>query len=221
MMLRWLFLFLVLANVLILLWYSSFETEEKAPVTSKSQQLDNIRLLSEMDPGALKLKGVQAKSEPDECITFSAISQKPVVDWLVSQARAEGLMAEAFAESDTESLYVIKVDVVDADDSRTALVDYLRESRGLEVGLQDLEPGALYVLGRFADRAAAEKELQQVVIAGVPAYLVLEKIEDTQYRVVIYEETGRKLSSEIKGLVAERYSGIKITKKVCERVARP
>lgn len=221
MFLRWLFLFLVLANALILLWYSSFVAEEKVPVASKAQQLESIRLLSEIDPGALKLKGVQAKSEPEECITFSAISQKQVRDWLVSQARAEGLITEAFAESDTESLYVIKVDVVDADYSRLALVDYLRESRGLEVGLQDLEPGALYVLGRFADRTEAEKELQQVVIAGVPAYLVLEKIEDTQYRVVIYEETGRKLSSEIKGLVAERYSDIKITKKVCERVARP
>lgn len=221
MLLRWLFLFLVLANVLILLWYSSFETARKAPPASKTQQLDNIRLLSEMDPDALKLKGVQAKSEPDECVTFSEISQKPVVDWLVSQARAEGLMTETFAENETESFYVIKVDVVDADDSRLALVDYLRESRGLEVGLQDLEPGALYVLGRFADRTKAEKELQQVVIAGVPAYLVLEKIEDTRHMVVIYEETGRKLSSEIKDLVVERYSDIKITKKVCERVARP
>lgn len=221
MFLRWLFLFIALANVVILLWYSSFVTEENVPVASQSQKLDSIRLLSEMEPGVLKLKGEQAESKPDECITFSEISQKQVSDWLVSQARAEGLMTESFTESELERFYVIKVDVIDTDESRPALVDYLRESRGLEVGMQDLESGALYVLGRFTERAEAEKELQQVVIAGVPAYLVLEKIEDIEYMVVVYEESGRKLSSEIKELVVERYSDIKITKKVCERVASP
>lgn len=221
MFLRWLFLFLVLANLLLLLWYSSFVTEQELAPASAEGQLNNIRLLSEIEPAALKIKGARQQVEPQECIYFSEFAKVEPVDWLVSQVLADGFVTETLTSSEIESRYVIKVEVSEASGIREALSEYLRQKRGIGINMQDLEPGALYVLGSYVDRSEAEKELQQVVISGVAAYLVLESVEDKRYTVVVHEEIERKLSSEIKGLVKKRYSGVKITKKICERVASP
>jgi len=221
MFLRWLFLFLVLANFLLLLWYSSFVTEQELASASAEGRLNNIRLLSEMESAALKINGARQQVEPQECIYFSEFAKAEPVDWLVSLVLADGFVTETLTSSEIESRYVIKVEVSETSGIREALSEYLRQKRGIGINMQDLEPGALYVLGSYVDRSEAEKELQQVVISGVAAYLVLESVEDKRYTVVVHEEIERKLSSEIKGLVKKRYSGVKITKKICERVASP
>ena len=221
MFLRWLFLFLVLANLLLLLWHSSFVTEQELAPAVEERQLNNIRLLSEIEPAALRVKGERRQVEPQECIYFSEFAKAEPVDWLVSQALADGFVTETLTRSESESRYVIKVEVSEDSGIREALSEYLRQKRGIGINIQDLEPGALYVLGSYVDRSEAEKELQQVVISGVAAYMVLEAVEDKRYTVVVREEIERKLSSEIKELVKERYSDVKITKKVCERVASP
>jgi len=221
MFLRWLFLFLVLANLLLLLWYSSFVTEQELDPASAEKQLNNIRLLSEIEPAALKVKGARQQVKPQECIYFSEFAKAESVDWLVSQVLADGFVTDTLTNSEIESRYIIKVEVSEASGIRQALSEYLRQNRGIGIKMQDLEPGALYVLGSYVDRSKAEKELQQVVISGVAAYLVLESVEDKRYTVVVHEEIERKLSSEIKELVKNRYSDVKITKKICERVASP
>jgi len=218
--LRWLFVFLVLANLLFLLWHSTFLTEAQQSVHANPEPLNNIRLLAEMDSDMLKKRQAQ-DPPPMVCHYFSGFAQPEASEGLLALAAAEGLHAEVLSNVRVEDKYVIKVEMSDLTDSRQALIAFLRETRGIGVDPQELELNGLYVLGQYENRREAEKELQQVVLSGVAAYLVLEEVEETQYTVVVYAEDGRNLSSEINGLVASRYSAVKIEKKVCPGVARP
>ncbi|MGH1463268.1 MAG: hypothetical protein ACRBB6_14680 [Neptuniibacter sp.] len=219
--LRWLFLFLALANSILLFWFSSFVSEVDRSEVEVKDHLNNIRLLNEMDVEALKLKVSDESQESDSCISFEGFRNVQAVEWLVGLVRAQGLVATHSSVAKEKSMYVVKIEVSDEEQQRRTLAEYLRRNRGLEMRAQDIEPSSKYILGRFVQRLKAEQELQKVVLAGIAAYMIFEKVESVQFSVVVHEGIERKLSSEIKGLVTDRYSDVKISKKVCERVARP
>lgn len=219
--LRWLFLFLVLANVLLLFWFSTFVVKNERVGPESKIDLHEIKLLTEVDKSVLRLKEGSRSESINTCLYFSYFPDLKVVNWLLGESRAQGLEVRSLKETIDESFYLLKVDLKSDPEQQRLLSLYLRETRGLEVSVEELGIENRYVIGRFAQRAEAEKELQELVISGVAAYLVYEADTEERYKVVVYQESGRKLSSEIKELVEKRYSDIKIVKKVCEGVASP
>lgn len=222
-MLRWLFLFLLLINVLLLFWFSSFKPVDETREETVEQRLHSIRLLSEIDHTQLQQKEQSSNSvpKPPQCWLLSEFRQLDQAELARTLIETFGLQAKLLSGQISESRYVVKVELDSSGRQHQQLAAYLRASRSLDIRPQDLGLDSRYIIGRYNRQADAEAELQQLVIAGLNAFLVYEEQTDNRYEVAVFDRSGQKLSKEIKEIVLRQHSDIKIEKKVCEGVARP
>ena len=231
-MLRWLFLFLVLINALVLFWYS-LSQNEAAGLTATAKPVEAIKakkdalhfqqlkLLSEVDESLLqsRSKDRQVTQITSECIYFtgfeSEISAQAVVKFVAEQGYSAQFVTDIVTTIDSYYLTVsVPVDLI----PRLSLLTVL-EDMGSPVTEDDLVAGGSIKVVEGATKSQAEKAMTHIKQRGHSAKLQTVERSTPRYTVVVKEEFGRKLSKEIKEVVQESYSFSKIEKKVCTGVA--
>jgi len=220
-MLRWLFLFLLLANVVVLFWFSSFTTEKNKKADNRPEQLQSIRLVSEMDPSALVSRDrLKVKKDPAHCVYFIGFDSQVSAEAVIEFLREQGINGTTIPGRKSISSYIVETVVAQGLSDRMLLLDYM-DSNGIEGEADELESGANLVLGRFSVESEAKAQLRQLDQLGLTSVMRIEKRWSDHISVMVYESVDRKLSKEIKEVVQERYSLRKIEKKLCEGVAKP
>lgn len=220
-MLRWLVLFLLLANVVVLFWFSSFTTEKNTNADNRPAQLQSIRLVSEMDPSALVSRDrPKGKNEPAYCVYFIGFESQVNAEAVIEFLREQGINGTSIPGRKSSSSYIVETVVAQGLSDRMLLLDYM-DSHGIDGEADELESGANLVLGRFSVESEAKAQLRQLDQLGLTSVMRIEKRWSDHISVMVYESVDRKLSKEIKEVVQERYSLRKIEKKLCEGVAKP
>lgn len=220
MMLRWLFMFLLLGNAVLLLWYSGFQEHKRvAAENPQPSGVQTLRLVAELDERLIS-KAEPEKAAITECLLFqgfkTAVSAAAVVEFVVEQ----GFDAEVEqASRKVVSHYTLNVATPEELERSMLLLDEL-EARGWQVTEDEILAGGNISVGRFSTQAEAERT---ALALGARQYKVsiapTERVED-YYIVAVFQSVDQKLSKEIKEVVLESYSDIKIAKKVCSGVAR-
>ena len=224
-MIRWVFLFLLLANAISLFWFSQQEGSANKSVTPVESQVQQIRLISEMPEGSLKLRkadsgSVENDAEDFWCASLEGLDNRKSAAALRASLLKRGVFAE-LQQLREESVYGYEVTVMVPDklDARLYLLDYLDKSAVVPVE-KEPEPGMRLLVGQYENEVQSQEVMgelsdQGLIVSVEPLSRIVQR-----YGVVIQARVDRNLSNEIKVLVENNYSGVKIGKKVCEGVAR-
>ncbi|WP_415899441.1 hypothetical protein [Neptuniibacter sp. QD48_11] len=217
-MFRWLFLFLLLANAVLLFWHSIQLEPETNKTSEARQQLNTLKLVTEMDQGALeKLKA--EKSSQQECLWFAGFETDVKAAAVTQFIVGLGGQAEYKAIEVAVASYVVVISLPEDLKKRLALMDYL-ENKGLsEVGdeLLDFE----YSLEGYSNKELAVEQVKVLSSLAIDSRVEKRESTGTRYVVVMDASVDRNLSSKIKEIVKENYYFIKIEKKLCKGVAKP
>ncbi|MAY41803.1 MULTISPECIES: hypothetical protein [unclassified Neptuniibacter] len=216
-MLRWCCLFALLANAIMLLWYSSQVSTSATRVEENIGSTGTLRLVSEINPKSLVwLK--PRESELSSCVEFAGfktIVNAKAVQQLVVE---EGFEAEVLAEDKViQHNYRIALVLPDGLEDRLDTLDYLEQQEGIE--LQEQALGFEYELMRFKSKKDAELKLSELQVVGISSQVRYDEEQQQRFIVRVFESIDRKLSNKIKEVVLGSYSLEKNEKKVCERVA--
>lgn len=215
---RWLFLFLLLANAIVMMWYSLQIPESKKQTVRQSVTANELKLVSEISADALSIN--VKRHEVESCTFFYGLETAAHGDALVSFVRENGFEAESLEYTElVEVDFTVVVALPDSLNERLEVLDYLEqyEHKQLDEGVLGFE----YVLTGFIDRESAELKVAELNAIGIQNELHSSQREEKTYTVIVSERFDRNLSNEIKEIVRETYSLEKIEKKVCERVAKP
>ncbi|MDO6594486.1 hypothetical protein [Neptuniibacter sp. 1_MG-2023] len=214
-MLRWICLFALLANALLLLWYSVQAPRTVPRLESHSSDIDTLRLVGEINPQSLVW--LSGDSDVSSCVEFDGFKSRVKAGAVKRFVYEQGFASEidevrVQVERNHKVIVVLPAEL----NKRMEVIDYLESSEGLESEeMFDFE----YVIAGFKGRAEAEEKLMQLKAAKIKARIEFEQVSELRFRVRVFEYIDRKLSNEIKEVVVESYSVEKNEKKVCQRVA--
>lgn len=218
-MLRWVCLFGMLANALVLLWYSSQIGMSVTRTEGGVGSTDTLRLVSEINPNSLVWLKPKT-SEIYSCVEFSGFKAVINAKAVLQLVMEEGFEAEVLSEDKIiEHNYRIVLALPDELEARLDALDYLEKHEGIE--LQERALGFEYVLMHFEDEQDAELKSSELHAVRISNQVNYDEEVQKRFTVRIYESIDRKLSNKIKEVVLESYSLEKNEKKVCERVASP
>lgn len=217
-MFRWLFLFLLLANAVLLFWHSIQIDPETNQVEGARTQLNSLKLVAEMDQRAiekLKLK----KSDQKECYWFTGFESDVKAAAVTQFIVGLGGKAEYETAKGAAVEYVIVISLPQDLEKRLALMDYLERNGLSEVGdeLLDFE----YSLDGYHNKKLAIEQVEALSSMAIKSRIEERESNKNHYVVVMDSPIDRNLSNKIKEIVQENYSLIKIEKKLCKRVAKP
>ena len=216
-MMRWLALFMLLANALLLLWYALQKPVEESVQQDTKGQVKELRLVSELNPQTLVLRKLQSDSA-SSCVEFSGFDSEVSADAVKKFVYEQGFEAEIDRRSESVIADIALILVMPNElNARLEALEYI-EARERTV-IDEAELGAEYVLKGYSDAAEARRVVDKLQLLGIETRIEYEKIEKTAYLVRVFESIDRKLSNEIKEVVLESYSLQKNEKKVCEGVA--
>ena len=220
MMLRWVFLFLLLANAVSLLWYSGLQdSAQSVELEVQDPSVQTLRLVSELDQRLLAVATEPAPAS-NECLFFQGFSSEVSATAVVEFFAEQGF--DANVDKDTQAVisdYSLNIAIPDELEKSMLLLDEL-ESKGWQVSEDEFLTGGSIKVGQFTTRVEAEQVVQSFAEQKYSADIIANKHIETGYAVVVLQTAGRNLSKEIKEVVLESYSDIKIIKKVCSGVAR-
>ncbi|WP_415895334.1 hypothetical protein ACMXYQ_16675 [Neptuniibacter sp. PT34_22] len=217
-MFRWLFLFLLLANAVLLFWHSIQIEPQVIEASDTRKQLNTLKLVAEMDQDALEKLKVE-KSSQQECLWFAGFETDVKAAAVTQFIVGLGGQAEYKAKEVVVASYVVVISLPEDLKKRLALMDYL-ENKGLsEVSdeLLDFE----YSLEGYSNKESAVEQVEVLSSLAIDSRVEKRESTGTRYVVVMDTSVDRNLSSKIKEIVKENYSFIKIEKKLCKRVAKP
>ncbi|WP_415892761.1 hypothetical protein ACMXYN_16660 [Neptuniibacter sp. PT8_73] len=217
-MFRWLFLFLLLANAVLLFWHSIQIEPQVIEASDTRKQLNTLKLVAEMDQSTLeRLKVDHANRE--ECIWFTGFDSDVKAAAVTQFIVGLGGQAEYKAVDTVAADYVIVISLPQDLEKRLALMDYLEKNRLSEVGdeLLDFE----YSLEGYQTRESAVAQVTELSEMGVNSRIESRESIDKHYIVTMDVPIDRNLSSKIKEIVKENYYFVKIEKKLCKGVAKP
>ncbi|PIE42575.1 MAG: hypothetical protein CSA47_00090 [Gammaproteobacteria bacterium] len=215
MLLRWVFLFTLLANAIVLFWYAVQKPElQQGEVAAFGHPL---RLVTEMNPDVLVRKNVK---QTQWCSEFGGVDNQVKAAALVGFILEQGFQASYRAdERRVVKGYEVVVTIPVALEQRLAAMDFIAAYEKQDI--EEYEPGFEYVLQGFVDRESAMEAVARLATLSIPSRVKVIKAVETQYVVTVIESGDRDLSKEIKEVVQERYSVVKNEKKSCEGVAKP
>lgn len=217
-MFRWLFLFLLLANAVLLFWHSIQIEPQVIEASDTRKQLNTLKLVAEMDQDALEKLKVE-KSSQRECLWFAGFETDVKAAAVTQFIVGLGGQAEYKAKEVAVASYVVVISLPEDLKKRLALMDYL-ENKGLsEVGdeLLDFE----YSLEGYSNKESAVEQVKVLSSLAIDSRVEKRESTGTRYVVVMDASVDRNLSSKIKEIVKENYYFIKIEKKLCKGVAKP
>jgi len=224
---RWVFLFLMLANAILLFWYAT--TQPSETVTEAQRAELNLKLVSEM-PSEQLLPRVDPVRRG-----LAALAPAPTVACYVIGATEDLLTAQRimnfFSErgqtaliNQTAQAQVVGYELVftapDGDAARLQLLNAL-EAQGV-IPESRMENGRLtFVAGvvKTAKDAFAKKNVFGVFADNADIRPLETK--NWSYFVQINGPFDQEMSNKISGIVKKAYPAIKIEKKLCKGVASP
>ncbi|GGO87684.1 hypothetical protein GCM10011348_41430 [Marinobacterium nitratireducens] len=220
-MLRWLFLLLLLANAVVLLWAAMMRPDQsREPLPPPADAGRELRLLSEVSSGALTLRPVQPQAAPSNlCLVYEGFADRLAADQAAVLMRSNGLDPQV--EVETEMLpdgFELVLDLPASSAERLALIERLD---GLGIVPEGRPDDGVLKLGRFTGEGGAGDELERFGEAGLaPQLRPLERPRE-RFRLLIPAATDRELFNKINRVLENTQPEIKIEKKVCEGVASP
>lgn len=217
-MFRWLFLFLLLANAVLLFWHSIQLEPEANEISDTPQQLSTLKLVAEMDQSTLDRLKVDS-ADQKECIWFTGFDSDVKAAAVTQFIVGLGGQAEYKVIDTVATDYVIVISLPQDLEKRLALMDYLEKQKLSEVGdeLLDFE----YSLEGYRTKESAVEQVAALSRIEIDSRIEMRESNKKHYIVTMDAPIDRNLSNKIKEIVKENYSFIKIEKKLCKRVAKP
>ncbi|WP_067862918.1 hypothetical protein [Neptuniibacter marinus] len=214
-MLRWICLFALLANALLLLWYSVQAPRTVPRLDNLSRDIDTLRLVGEINPQSLVW--LSGDSEVSSCVEFDGFRSRVKAGAVKRFVYEQGFSSEVEeVRVQVERNHKVIVVLPDELNERMRVIDYLESSEGLK---SEKMLNFEYAIAAFEGRAEAEEKLMELKASKIKARIEFERVSELRFRVRVFEDIDRKLSNEIKEVVMESYSVEKNEKKVCQRVA--
>lgn len=219
--LRWAFLFLILINAVVFLWYSLQQKGVDVDRLFKSE-MERILLLSEISTeqlAALEIAPLSARTA--QCYEVIEIKQKAVADQLMAFLQQLDLSREQGQEEVlVKTGYEVLSVAPESQKERLAFLSILDE---LEIvpESREGEGGRLeFVLLRTDQErlAVGSISLWSELLPELELHRLMRR--DIQYRVDFSIPTGHKLSNEISFIVKKAFPAIKVSKKHCDGVAK-
>lgn len=210
-MMRWFFLFLLLANAITLLWHSL----HVAPVVQAERQAEasiQLRLVSE-------LASVDEIPKKSECFYFRGLEAEVEALAVSSLINEKGFVADVVSRlSSVEYGYQLLVLLPERLELKLTAMDIIERHGGFLVE-QDADDE--YRFEEIADKSVALSKMEMLRAEGLNVELQPRQKLIKYYDVRVKQSIDRKLPNKIKEVVKERYSLQKIEKKVCKGVAKP
>ncbi|WP_286240396.1 hypothetical protein [Neptuniibacter halophilus] len=213
-MFRWLFMFLLLANAILLLWFSLQVEQGSKPALKQYDGVNTLRLVTEMEPAQLQRRVRDVRYECTDFIGFARVEQ---ADAVVRFLHERGYVVQRL-EAEPVQEVVLAILLPEGLDARLRLVEYL-ETQGSVLATDELLEFE-YLLTGFADRSEAEQRQEVLRSLGLESEVRLGQAQGNAYTVRVIDQIDRKLSNEIKEIVQKSYSLRKIEKKLCKGVAK-
>ncbi|MBY4676883.1 hypothetical protein [Marinobacterium arenosum] len=225
---RWLFLFLMLANAILLFWYAQQSVVPDRGRESAAEGLP-LALVSEQPPAALRSvvgEGAAVDGERPElpCFMIGVIDNTLTAERIVEFFSVRGYRARINQQSDERVVgYQVGLPAPDGDAARVALLRQL-DAAGVVPESRMVQGRLQFVLARYAsERQAAD------FVAGLAAKLApdlqpaISPVQqlDWTYLVQIDGPFDQEMSSKINAIVRKAYPELKIEKKLCKGVALP
>ncbi len=217
-MLRWLFLLLLLANAVVLLWAALLQREPRVASPEVVVQGVEVRLLSEVEPGQLRTLS-EAGVDQALCVSYVGLSARSDADQVAQLMQRYGLAPVVEQETVRRAAGFELVLTVPQDaQERIALIERLQ---ALGVVPESSPRGAQLLLGRYDFEAEAEAAREPFLGIGLaPELRVLERLDEL-FEVVLPVDSDRNLFNKINRVLQQSHPDVKIEKKLCKGVATP
>lgn len=225
---RWLFLFLMLANATLLFWYAQ---QAVGPDHGDEAAVEGLPLVlvSEQPVASLRrvtAEGMGAGDEPvaRPCFMIGVIDNMLTAERIVEFFSVRGYRARINQQSQARVVgYQVRLPAPDGDAARIGLLRQL-DAAGV-VPESRMEQGRLqFVLARYRSDEEAERfaaGLAGALAAEFALEIVPVEQADWRYRVQIDGPFDQEMSNKINAIVQKAYPELKIEKKLCEGVALP
>ncbi|MFC6670893.1 hypothetical protein [Marinobacterium aestuariivivens] len=220
-MLRWLFLLLLLANTVVLLWAALVRPDRVSEVIEPlPREGVELRLLSELAPSALqRLEQVPDPATQGLCLVYEGFADGSGARQAARLMRSNGFEPQLLTERRSEPEgFEILLSVPTDTNARIALIERLE---ALDV-VPESRPGeAVLLLGRYRDLAVASEAMARFAEAGLePEMRERERLVE-HFKLLLPAVSDRNLFNKINRVLEKAHPSIKIEKKVCEGVASP
>jgi len=221
-MLRWLFLLLLLANAVVLLWAAMMRPDQPPqPAAAAPDSGRELRLLSEVASTALKPRPPEpvAAAPANICLAYEGFADRTAADQATILMRGNGIEPRVEVETEVQpDGFELVLSVPASPAERVALIERLDSLGVVPEGRP--EEGVLR-LGRFDDESRAEGDLRRFSDAGLVPQLRSREQLKQRFRLLIPASIDRELFNKINRVLEKTQPEIKIEKKVCEGVASP
>ena len=225
---RWLFLFLMLANAIVLFWYATTQPRDEVEVQAAGNEL-GLTLVDEV-PANQRI----ARVDPVRS-GLEALAPAPSVSCFMIGATEDLMTAQRimnfFSERGQEALinqqpeprlvgYQLILAAPDGDAARLRMLDQL--DRVGVVPESQMEAGRLqFVIGAFNTRAEVDAQSRRLKSMSLSPVVKPLEVNDWSYFVQVNGPFDHKMSNKISKIVRKAYPAIKIEKKLCKGVALP
>nr|WP_067290793.1 hypothetical protein [Marinobacterium profundum] len=219
-MLRWLFLLLLLANAVVLLWAALMQRESREPVPEVAEQGVSVRLLSEVDAGQLRVLGqAQSAAAQSLCVSYVGLPARADAEQVAQLMQGYGLVPVIEQEDiRLAAEFELALSVPQDPQERIALIERLQ---AVGVVPESSLEGTQLRLGRFGSEAEAEVAATRFRDTGLaPELKVLDRTQ-VLFSVLLPVDSDRDLFNKINRVLEKSHPGIKIEKKLCKGVATP
>ncbi len=225
---RWLFLFLMLANAIVLFWYATTQPRSESVEVSQGNELGlklvaeiaATELISRVDPVRRGLEAL-APAPTVSCFMIGATDNLMTAQRIMNFFSERGQNALINQQSRPRVIgHQLVIMAPDGDAARLRMLDQLDQA-GV-VPESQMESGRLqFVIGTFESRTEGRAQLERFKSMALLPALVPLKVDDWSYFIQVNGPFDQKMSSKISGIVRKAYPTIKIEKKLCKGVALP
>ncbi|UTW11021.1 hypothetical protein [Marinobacterium rhizophilum] len=217
-MLRWLFLLLLLANAIVLLWAALLQRDPGVVPPEVVEPGADVRLLSELDPGQLRPLGEEGQSQA-LCVSYVGLPALSDAEQVAGLMQRYGLVPVIERESTRRAAGVELVLAVPQDaQERIALIERLQS---MDIVPESSPQGAQLLLGRYASEAQAQAARERFRDTGLAPQLQQVERLDERFVVVLPVDSDRNLFNKINRVLEQSHPDVKIEKKLCKGVATP
>ncbi|MCV6588778.1 MAG: hypothetical protein OIF57_07105 [Marinobacterium sp.] len=225
---RWLFVFLMLANAIVLFWYASTQPRAQSDVVLDDtglglplvSEMPESQLLARVDPVRQGLVSL-TPSETVSCFVIGETYQLATAQRIMNFFSERGQNAFINQRALPRPIgHEVILAAPDGDAARLSMLSQL-DQMGIEPESR-MENGRLqFVVGTFVEKEMASRQLRQLKRIRTGMRINTVSVNDWSYSVQINGPFDHEISSKINGIVRKAYPSIKIEKKLCKGVASP
>ena len=238
-MLRWLFLILLLLNVVLFGWFYQEQEQRRLMAERAEQQLRGVPeldLLGEVPSSVLRSRH-QAQQQAAEqsagllqapteryCYRFGPFEHADGMALWTANGAPGRLALEAEAETSLKLRYRVAVLAPSTQQAREALQQSM-DDVGLQTRWVDAkergEGVSELLIGSYRDELPAQALAKALREQGQQVRVQQDRTKFEQYFLALYSDDDNLISSDWAALLVQKYPAIKSEKKLCQGVATP